>query len=973
MTIMPKLRNVFNIPLSCSFWDTLAKSFLKRYDQNDLELAGVLFLVPNRRACQSLTAAFVREQGLKPTILPKIVPIAEIDDDELFFDTFGVVDDLEQHKSVITNEERLFLFTRMIMSKPADLGLKQISLAQAVSLAKELANLIDTACNQGLSFDKLYDLVPDKYAAHWQETLKLLKIITEYWPHILEERQAIDMCEFRKTLLYKQADIWQKEQPDHVIVAAGITACFPAIVNLLKVILNLPNGEIYFAGLDTKADEKYWNAVDESHPQFELKELLKNLLISRDQIENFCLPKNEAREEFISEIMRPASVSDNWQKLHDKAYLLDSIKNISLLESRTQRDEALAIALKMREILNFPEKTAALITYDRNLARRVASELERFEIKIDDSAGLPLGLSPIGIFLRLIIEAAQNMDSEVSFIGLLKNPFMLFHTSAADFRKKVYDYEYSLRKKNAVLSENISSFFHSIKEKLLDFADLLALPQVSFKDIIKKHIELAEEFAASDETDGKKFLWRGDAGKCAANFITKILDTAEFLGMIDGKDYLQLFCELMSFESVRASYGTHPRLSILGPIEARLCHFDYVILGEINEGIWPKPEQADMWMSRPMKKEFGFSLPEKSIGILGADLCGFLSADNVILTRAERVDGIPMKKSRWLLRMETVLSAMGSNINAFKSVKLSLLAAKLDMPETSLTITAPAPCPPLYARPKKLSASAVDTLVADPYSVFAQYILKLYPLDDLDMQLGSRDYGTLIHKILETFNNFYPHQLPDNALEILVNIGKKCFDEAHLEQELRAFWWPKFVKAAMAFLTLENRFDTSKIYSEIEGYINYNLSDTTITFTAKADRIDVLHNGFVNIIDYKTGKVPLKKQVMSGHALQLLLEGLIAQKGTFKDLATKEVNQLAYWGLDDKASKKNILIINPKEDDVMQKCEDYLLKLISTFNFESTPYYSRPIPKYIPDKRDYEHLARVKEWSVQDDEESGDE
>lgn len=970
---MPKLRNVFNIPLSCSFWDTLAKSFLEKYSQNDLALADVLFLVPNRRACQSFTAAFVREQGLKPTILPKIIPIAEIDDEELFFDTFGVVDDIEQAKSVITNEERLFLFSRMIMSKPADFGLKQISLAQAVNLAKELASLIDTACNQGLSFDKLYDLVPDKYAAHWQETLKLLKIITEYWPHILEERHAVDMCDFKKTLLYKQADIWQQEKTERHIIAAGITASFPAIVNLLKVILTLPNGEIYFAGLDTKADETYWDAIDESHPQFELKELLEHLLINRDQIENFCLPQNEAREKFISEIMRPASVSNNWQKLRDNTSILDSLKNISLLESKTQRDEALAIALKMREILNFDGKTAALITYDRNLARRVASELGRFEVKIDDSAGLPLSLSPIGIFLRLIIEAAQNTDSDINFIGLMKNPFMLFHTSAADFRKKVYDYEYSLRKKNTVPDENISSFFRLIKEKLIDFAELLALPQVSFEDIIKKHLEIAEEFAASDEKSGKKILWRGDAGKCAAKFITKMLESAKFLGMIDGKDYLQLFLELMSFESVRSSYGTHPRLSILGPIEARLCHFDYVILGEINEGIWPKPEQADMWMSRPMKKDFGFSLPEKNIGILGADLCGFLSADNVILTRAERVDGTPMKKSRWLLRMETVLGAMGSNIKAFKSTKLSQLAAKLDTPETSLSITAPAPCPPLYARPTKLSASAVDLLVADPYSVFAKYILKLYPLDDLDIPLDQRDYGTLIHGIIETFNNSYPQQLPENALNILINTGKKCFDEAHIEQELRAFWWPKFVKTAIAYIALENRLDTSTIYNEIEGNLSYKISDTDIVFTAKADRIDILNGGGVNIIDYKTGKIPTKKQVMSGHALQLLLEGLIAQKGNFNNLSAKEVNQLVYWHLGDKTSPKNVLVINPKEDDVMQKCEDYLLKLISTFNFESTPYYSRPIPKYIPKNRDYEHLARVKEWSVQDDEEGRDE
>lgn len=965
------LHNVYNVPLSCSFWDTLACIYLDRYKSNELELASVLFMVPNRRACQTLIASFVRQQGLKPAILPHIIPISEIDDEELFFNNIKVSDDELSQVSVINPNERLFLFARLIMSKPSDFGLKQISLCQAVDLAKDLTSLIDTACNQGLSFDKLEELVPEKYATHWQETLKLLKIITEFWPKILTEKNAIDACELKKLQLFKQAALWAKEKTTRPIVVAGITASFPAIVNMLKTVQMLPNGEIYFAGIDYCADDIYWQAIDESHPQFELKELLILLGIERSQIKNICSPNYSMRERFISEIMRPAQVSAAWQNISKDIDVDEAIQGLSLIECASQSDEAFAIALKMREILNLEGKTAALITYDRNLARRVSVELERFGIKIDDSAGVPLSLTPIGVYLRTIMEAAENLDSNISFVNLIKNPFTLCHSSAADFRKKAYEYELLLRQEKEIPLE-LLSFMQSIKDKLNQLNKLINTPNISPKILLQAHIQLAEDFSSSDEIEGKNFLWRGDAGKGASKFISKLLETIEFIGLIDGRDYSSLLSELMSYETVRARYGTHPRLSILGPIEARLCHFDYVILGEINEGIWPKPAQADMWMSRPMKKDFGFSLPEKNIGILAADLCVFLAEKNVILTRAERIDGVPMKKSRWLLRLETVLNAYKTDIVNLRLEDFVSWINKFNSTSNYAPVSAPAPCPPVEARPHKLSASALDLLISDPYSVFAKYILKLYPLDDLDIPLDQRDYGTLIHGIIEEFNNLYPAKHPHRALDILVSLGKKHFDEAHIDNDLCAFWWPKFISTATAYIKLDDRTDIVNIINETTGNVEYNIGQKPFIFTAKADRIDVLSDGRINIVDYKTGHIPTKKQVMSGHAVQLLLEGLIAQRGSFYNLPSREVSQLIYWQLGNYDNQKK-LVIDSSENDILEKCEQYLLKLVSTFDFETTPYYSRPIPKYVSKNRDYEHLARIKEWSVQEEEDANGE
>ena len=957
------MKNIFNIRSSCSFWDCLAEHYSKKYADNDIGLASALFLVPNRRASRALLDAFLRINGRKPTILPTVIPISEIDDDELFFNEFILNGNANDYKRPIENEERIFLFTRMIMSKPNDFGLKQISLAQALNLAIDLAKMMDIAYNKGLSFDKLKDLVPEKYASHWQETLKLLEIITEFWPQILSERNAIDISEMKKNMIINQAELWEREKTDRNIIVAGVNANFVTIIKILKTVKNLKNGEIYFAGIDRFADDEYWDTIDEANPQFELKELLNASNINRHEIIDLCLPKNEEREHLVSELMRPAKVSNKWLDIKGLFDADKAISGISLINCNSQRDEALAIALKMREVLAQEEKTAALVTYDRNLSRRVAVELERFGIKIDDSAGIPLSLTHLGIYLQTLLETAYNFKSDTAFINLLKNPLTLAKMNNAQLRQKVYEYEVKLRKKEK-LNEDDTSFVKNIQKLMQDLIDAVNSSEIEFLNILKTHIQIAEIIASSDCCDGKNFLWKGDAGKICVKFIAKLMNSGEILGKISGKDYIALFSELMSQQAVRSNYGTHPRLSILGPIEARLHHFDCIILGEMNEGVWPKQTPADMWMSRPMKADFGFSLPERDIGILAFDLACFLTCDNVILTRADRVDGVPMKKSRWLLRLETILKALDKSIDDITSIEFSDFVGNVDKPNQFIQIASPQPTPPLYARPRKLSASAVDLLMHDPYSVFARYILKLYRLDDLDIPLDQRDYGTLIHEIIEEFNNTYPNKLPDEPLDKLINIGKRHFKEKNIDKELEAFWFPKFLNTAQWIIAIEKdyRESVSCVNNEIEGEVSYNIDKGAFTFTAKADRIDMLKDGSLNILDYKTGNIPSKKQVQSGHAIQLLLEALIAKKGTFKNINNNNLRDLIYWQLGSCE-----LVIPSDEDDLIDKAEDYLLKLVSTFDFETTPYCCRPIPKYIPKNRDYEHLARIKEWSVVDE------
>lgn len=432
---------IYNIPSTCSLVDVLAQKFLDEYQENPLALADVIFLLPNRRAVKAMSEAFVRLKGLTPTLLPKMLPIGDVEEDELFISGFDNLEILTDLAPAIEKNERLLLFTKLILSRPSEFGLEKLSANQACFLAAELANLIDVVNNENLSFDNLQNLVPEEYSSYWQETLKFLEIITQYWPAILEERKLIDSSLRRNKLLLAQAKMWQENPPNKRIVVAGTTATFPAMKELVKVILGLEQGELIVAGLDKNLEEEAWKQVDETNPQYELKDLLDYLKISREEIPDLVESFNPEKEKFISEIMRPAKTTDKWRDIGIKNIAHSAFDGVRLINCTDVRIEALSIALIMRESLEIPEHTIALVTTDRNLARRVSAELERWDIKVDDSAGRPLATTPIGTYLRLIVQACKSDFAPVEFLALLKHPFTANNMDYAEIRKLIRSYE----------------------------------------------------------------------------------------------------------------------------------------------------------------------------------------------------------------------------------------------------------------------------------------------------------------------------------------------------------------------------------------------------------------------------------------------------------------------------------------------------------------------------------------------------
>lgn len=930
-----------------------------------MELSNVLLLLPNRRACQTMANAFIRQQGMAPTLLPQMRPLGDVDEDEVYFG-YNAANIIEKDLlPAISPLERTLLFMRIILSRPQEFGAEKISLYQACSLAQELGHLIDTAQLEDLDFSNLAHLVPEEYATHWQETLKFLEIITKNWPLILAERGVVDSSQHKKEALLKQALLWEQTQPQKHIIIAASTATYPSMQKLAKTIYLLPKGEIILYGLDKLLDTNAWKAIDESHPQFELKKLLEYLEIERNDIPDIIAPKNLARERFISEIMRPAAQTDSWRNLHSMQQDEINSDGIHLINCADIREEAANIALIMRHTLETPEKTATLITPDRNLARRVSSELKRWNINVDDTAGVPLSLTSWGIFMRLIISASQPEASKETTLSLLKHPLCGLKLTPQEVLFQTRHLEKNIWRSDAPQSDE-NTLLENLQKYLTPLTELYNQPNASLNQLLQTHIRIAETLATTASIDGDKILWKGEAGNSGANFINKILSCANILPEIDPKEYLGLFESLCSQISVRSRYGTHPRLKIMGPIEARLTLSDITIIGSFNEGIWPQSTTADPWMSRPMKKDFGFPLPEKSIGILGLDLSCFMGAKEIFITRSEKVDGTPTLKSRWLMRLETVLHALNIPLSSLDCPAYQYTAKNIDEPDSFSKVSAPTPRPPLNYRPRQLSASGIELLMRDPYSVFAKYILKLKPLKDLSQEPTLADFGSIIHKILEEFNNKYSQEFPSDSLEQLLKIGKEIFFSDPKLKNKKSFWWPKFSKMIehLSLLEKEYRPTIQKIHNEVEGSLTISdLPNGEFTITAKADRIDETKDGKINIIDYKTGKSRSVKEVSLGFAPQLPIEGLIAQSGGFKGIKAKEVNQLIYWQL----GRKDI-VIEDKISQILSDNKQNIKELLNIFDFETTPYTCNPNPKRVPEYSDYEHLARIKEWYINEDE-----
>ncbi|MCR4282238.1 MAG: double-strand break repair protein AddB, partial [Bauldia sp.] len=794
------------------FLPTLGEALLARrlapFGDDPLDLAGVTVLLPTRRSVRAFREALIVRLGGRAAILPTIRPIGDVDEEDHLLDPAveAGADLLAVPLAIPALTRRLALtrltlaWARAIRRHPLQLVPDEPLLvpgtaADAARLAGDLARLIDDMETAGADWDRISMLAPEDHADYFKLTLDFLKIVTEEWPQYLARLGRADPSARRDGLIRAAARRLMARPPPGPIIAAGSTGSIPATAALLAAIAGLPNGAVVLPGLDQRLDGPGWEAVGDaeaekaqSHPQFGLRQLIAAIGVAREEVTPLGQETDNiaARTRLLSEAMRPAATLDAWAAF---APAPDALAGVDFVVARNEQEEATAIARALRQAVERPDVTAALVTPDRSLARRVAAELGRWGLVVDDSAGVPLEREAHGVFARLLVEAAASAADPVKLLALLKHPFAAFGLARPTCRASARTLEIALFRGNRVtgglgalqaalaaarkkvddggkrvpaarrrlrvgdwrlaerLVDSLSACLGPLDEVFRAGADVSAAT-------LTELMSAALIAAASDATGGDGALWQGPGGTALADFLAGLIgdDEARALTLLPA-DYPFFLAALMAEIPVQRPPGADPRIHIWGTLEARLQSVDLLVLGGLDEGVWPSGARTDPWLSRAMRAEIPLPPPERRLGLAAHDFVQGMAAPRVIVTRAEKRDGAPTVESRWLQRLRALAGKEETERAAVRGGRFVDIGRALDdVPKTDVKpVARPAPKPPCAARPRHLSITEIETLIRDPYAIYAKRILRLEPLDPLGRVPDAATRGTLIHKALGDF------------------------------------------------------------------------------------------------------------------------------------------------------------------------------------------------------------------------------
>ncbi len=1028
---MPATRpNIFTIPASAPFLRTLiealrAGKLVPGFPASDdpLELARLTLYLPTRRACRLAREVFLDTLATDAAILPRIVALGDLDEDEIAFAeaaTAALAEDALQLPPAFGALERRLTLAEIIstwadaITPTTGTPLIANTPEAAVALADALARLMDDMITRQVDWTKLNDLVPDDLDHYWQQSLAFLKFIDPRWRAILAENKAIDAAERRDRLIAAEAK--RLAGSNAPVIAAGSTGSMPATAKLLATIATLPHGAVVLPGLDTHLDDESWALIGgkdgdtthdglpaAGHAQFSMQALLGQLGIARADVTELAAPARNGRDLLVSEALRPASTTERWQSERAKPDFAqsidDALENLSLIEAANAEEEALAIATALRETLDTPGKTAALVTPDRALGRRVAAALARWAVAVDDSAGLALADTPAGVFARLAAETALGGLAPVPLLALLKHPLFKLSPGQHGNTDAIATIEHAvlrgprprpgcdgLDRAFATFRLNRDTMHHNdtrwlIADDRFDIAAemitrlgaaLAPLEDVkkahSLADFARRHRDVI--VTLSTDAAGAVAAFGGFDGTTLARAFDELVDSpAAALIEVARSDYAELFQAALGDRVVRRPEQRDVRVHIYGPLEARLQTVDRLVLGGLNEGSWPPEARSDPWLSRPMRRELGLDPPERRIGLAAHDFAQALGAGEVILTRAAKVAGAPTVASRFVQRLAAVAGEARWKDVIKRGNYYTAYARALDAPAEVKHAERPAPKPPRDARPNKLPVTAIEDWLRDPYTIYAKYILKLRPLDAVDTPPGARDRGTVIHGAIGDYTALFAEAPPAEPLKELLKLGEKHFADLADYPEARAFWWPRYERIARWFAAWDNerRKGLAALHAEIKGELAFPVGARRFTLTGIADRIEQRDDGHFAIIDYKTGQARTEKQVRTGLAPQLTLEAAILREGGFKSIATGSVSEISYVTLKGGEPAGKTETISFKQGTPDSQADHALAKLkelAATFEDEGKPYLSLVHPMWKTHYGDYDHLARVKEWSL---------
>lgn len=961
---------LYGIPPGADFPRALVEGLRARHiGQPPQSLARVQLIVNTRRMARRIRELF--DQG-PPCLLPRISLLTDLGE---IWDLAHIPDPVPPLRRRL---ELVQLITKLLDSAP------NLAPRSAIyDLSDSLAGLMDEMHGEGVSPQAIEALDVTDQSGHWARIKSFLGIVRHYF----EAGGAAPDVETRQRLVIERlAALWRETPPAHPVILAGSTGSRGATQHLMQAVARLPQGAVVLPGFDFDMPGAVWDALgdamlSEDHPQYRFCRVATGAGLAPAQIRPWSdmPPVQSARNALVSLALRPAPVTDQW--LRDGPQLRDiagATADITLLEAPSQRQEALAIAMRLRQAAE-EGRTAALITPDRTLTRQVTAALDRWDILPDDSAGLPLHLSPPGRFLRHVADLFRNRLSAEALLTLLKHPLAHQGVDRGTHLRLTRELELHLRRHGPPYptADSLRTWGAGQKDPLApDWVNWLCdcfvnrdySGEIPLEISVAAHLTLAERIAQGHHGEGSGTLWLKDAGQEAQKAVTELQAEAGVAGALSASDYSSLFYKILTTREVRNPVDPHPHILIWGTLEARVQGADLLILAGLNEGSWPESPKPDPWLNRALRHQVGLLLPERRIGLSAHDFQQAIAAPEVWLTRAIRSADAETVVSRWLNRILNLLSGLPDQggpaaIEAMRARGRLWLdrATALEEPGEVPRATRPAPCPPVGVRPDHLTVTEIKRLIRDPYAIYARHILKLRPLDPLMRAPDALLRGTVLHEILEGFIRETLEHPAHCTHATLMRHAETVLAENVPWAEARVLWLARLERVADWFIESEAQRRALAHPVAFEASGRATLSDLGFTLSAKADRLDLDDLGRLHIYDYKTGAPPSAKEQTSFDK-QLLLEAAIAERAGFAEMGATRVARAVFIGLG--SDPKELLA--PLDSEPPDKIWSEFHALISAYSEADMGYTARRAPRMAEDDGDYDQLARYGEWEMTD-------
>ncbi|HYE46260.1 MAG TPA: double-strand break repair protein AddB [Caulobacter sp.] len=995
--------NWFSIPAHRPFLDDLAAGLIEALPGPE-DTPGALLLVPTRRAARALGESFLKAAGGRAVLLPQIRALGDLDEGEPPFEPGDAGLDLPP---AIDPMRRRFELAAMV----DDLSAGRLGTLHALDLADALAEFMDAAAiEEAPVAARIGDLVGMDQARHWEVSAAVLTVAVEAWPERLKALGLMDVAERRVRLLDHLTHSWRERPPLGPVVAAGSTGAQPATARLLKAIAGLPRGSVILPGLDQNLADSAWAEIEDQHPQGAMKRLLSLAGVERRDVRPWRAEgdrpsvemKGRWRRRVINEALRPAEATADWLQViadlraEGEQAGIDpfeaGLQGLSAVTGANEEETANLCALLLREALETPGKTSALITPDQALARRVSARLARWGVAADSTAGVSLALKPAGAVAVTLAELVLDPADPVARLSLLKSPLARLGRAPGALAAAAETLERrALRGPRPLGPQGVATRLDErarrapaeagrlAEAKALseDLDGAIALARAPFAGGTADPASAARGLAAGLEAlcDGAGLLWSGPEGEALSRLLGGLIAEGGRLAPVTPLAFRTLIHRMVGEESVRGGEATHPRLLIMGTLESRMTRADRLVLAGLEEGVWPRGAPIDPFLSRAMRRTLELPSPERRIGLSAHDFAQAACAPEVVLVSSARREGAPATESRWLWRLRTLAKGAGKALPGRPD--LVDWARSLDVGHGDRWIGRPQPTPPVEDRPTRLAVTRLETLTRDPYAVWARDILKLRALERPDQLVENTARGTAIHAAFEALSrqwNSAPPADPERFFEqrYIAELQALGLSEAALARE-RVL--ARETAAWVADFERQRRAGGARVHVEVEGKMSLNAGGVAHTLTAKSDRIEITPDGVGHILDYKTGAAPTAKMIDTGFSPQLTLTAAILASGGFDGLKGSfgDLTYVRITGRNPAGVIETRKAAGEESEAAARAAVEGAMRLLAAYRNPDQPYPSRTAPQFVKTYAgDYDHLARVMEWSTGADGEEGE-